>query len=663
MTTFSGLRVRRHLSTRSRRRWTGVVAVLVASAVLAACGTGGGSASGSSGSGSKSTPASSGTTPKLASGGTAVNGGTVTFALPPQSLANFIFPFVAPGYQTNQNLLNMEEMLYRPLYWYGVGNSPTLNTSMSLAYPPVYENGDTKVIVKLKPWKWSNGESVTAKDVMFWMNMLHAEKSNYALYVAGFFPDDVKTVTTKGTNEVIFNLKSKVNPAWFTGNELTGVTPMPIAWDKTSLSAAAGSGGCSAPAYGTADAKCAAVWSFLATQNGYDLKDPKAASGELAKYATNPLWKVVDGPWVLTEYQTSGYSVYKPNESYSGPNKPKVAAFVEEPFTTSTAEYNALVNGSVTVGYLPFSDVTDPAPSPGLAGTNDQSISSDYDLLPVYNWGFSSFGFNYNSSGDGGNAGKIFNQLYVRQAMQYLVDEPLYINKIFKNYAVPDYGPVPIFPKNQYASAGESDDPYPYNPAKAKALLSSHGWTIKPGGIDTCADAAKCGVPAGSALNFNFVYSAGNPTLTSLVDAEQSSWASLGIKVTPRTESEAVEVDSTSPCNPGPSCTWEMGDPQLPNWTYQPTYYPSGELLYYSKAAFASGYANPTVDTDILRTLSSSSPSAFATYQTAISSQVASIWEPTPAGSLAEVSTKIRGVTAGSLNYDFDPETWYFVKS
>ena len=42
--------------------------------------------------------------------------------------------------------------------------------------------------INLKPYKWSNGETVTAQNVMFWMNMLHSEKANWAGYCAGHPP-------------------------------------------------------------------------------------------------------------------------------------------------------------------------------------------------------------------------------------------------------------------------------------------------------------------------------------------------------------------------------------------------------------------------------------------------------------------------------------------
>ena len=58
-------------------------------------------------------------------------------------------------------------MMYRPLYWFGVGNSASLNPGLSVAQVPVYSNGGKTVTIKMKDYKWSNGESVDAQDVVF----------------------------------------------------------------------------------------------------------------------------------------------------------------------------------------------------------------------------------------------------------------------------------------------------------------------------------------------------------------------------------------------------------------------------------------------------------------------------------------------------------------
>ena len=73
-----------------------------------------------------------------------------------------------------------------------------------------------------------------------------------------------------------------------------------------------------------------------------------------------------------------------------------------------------------------------------------------------------------------------------------LVDQPLYDEKIYKNYVVPTYGPIPVFPKNSFATSFEAQNPYPYDPGKAIALLTSHGWPVEPKGVTSCIDAEKC---------------------------------------------------------------------------------------------------------------------------------------------------------------------------
>jgi peptide/nickel transport system substrate-binding protein len=116
---------------------------------------------------------------------------------------------------------------------------------------------------------------------------------------------------------------------------------------------------------------------------------------------------------------------------------------------------------------------------------------------------------NFNSTANNGTAGKVFAQTYYRQAFQSLVDQPLYIKKVFKGYAVPTYGPVPVTPTNSFASSFEKENPFPYSPSKAKSLLSSHGWKIVPNGTDTCIKAGtasnECGagIPAGTPLSFD----------------------------------------------------------------------------------------------------------------------------------------------------------------
>jgi ABC-type transport system substrate-binding protein len=72
----------------------------------------------------------------------------------------------------------------------------------------------------------------------------------------------------------------------------------------------------------------------------------------------------------------------------------------------------------------------------------------------------------------------IFQDVKVRQAMNYAVDKDAIVKNLFAGYATTIDSPVaPTLPG--YAKAGS----YPYNPDKAKQLLAEAGWTLGQGGI------------------------------------------------------------------------------------------------------------------------------------------------------------------------------------
>jgi hypothetical protein len=77
-------------------------------------------------------------------GGTKIAGGTATCALQPSSVPNYIFPFVSGTCSSTVNIEEFQYLMYRPLYWFGNGASPTLNTSLSLADAPVYNGLEPK---------------------------------------------------------------------------------------------------------------------------------------------------------------------------------------------------------------------------------------------------------------------------------------------------------------------------------------------------------------------------------------------------------------------------------------------------------------------------------------------------------------------------------------
>src|SRR5215472_2005990 len=150
---------------------------------------------------------SSGGAPPSSSGGTPTKGGTATIALPPSTTLNWIFPFYAI---TNASVYNSEQfqwLMYRPLYMFGnnTGNNVAINYPLSPANPPKYSNGGKTVVVDMKGWKWSDGSTVDANSVKFYMNMVEAEKANWYATSPGLLPDNVKSYTASG-NTITFQL-------------------------------------------------------------------------------------------------------------------------------------------------------------------------------------------------------------------------------------------------------------------------------------------------------------------------------------------------------------------------------------------------------------------------------------------------------------------------
>jgi peptide/nickel transport system substrate-binding protein len=601
----------------------------------------------------------------IPTGGTKVSGGTVRWAEPPGTPPTYIFPFMSPQNSSVDNISQFQYLMYRPLYMFGFpsNNKTTLNPTLSLASSPEYGSGDTTATIAMKSnYKWSNGESVTADDVLFFLNMLHAEapNSNWYDYVPGYIPDNIKSVSTSGSSALTITLTKAVDPTWFTYNQLSQVTPFPAAWDITASGGAPGSGACSTGTYGAAstDSACTKVYNYLS-----------GLANDPTTYASSPIWNIVDGPYTINSskggsFSTSGQVTMVPNSAYTGPQKATIT-LQQLPFTTDSSEFNALVGGNLDIGYLPQQDVSQNTTDPTAAGPNNSRLTNFY-LTPWVLFGFNYAVLKYESTGNNGNAGAEYKQLYIRQAMQSAVNQPEMISKFLKGYAVPTYGPVPVLPHNDLVDSFEQSNPYPYNTSHAKSLLTSHGWK-EENGIDTCVKAGsakgECGasIPKGAQLNFTMVYASGIQWQQQIMQVEQSAWNSIGIKTALESNTFPTVIQNyAAPCQSGSPCTTEEGW-WGGGWEYSPDYYPSGETLFFTNAGSNAGnYSNAKSDSLISAT--TNTETSLHSYEDYLAKQIPVIWEPNADYELSEVKNTIRGVAPQNPFANLFPEYWYYVK-
>lgn len=574
-------------------------------------------------------------------GGTPTKGGTVTFAENQSSgTINWILPLNSLAVDLPSNV-DFQYLQWEPLYWFGQRGSLTPDPSLSLAKPPVYSNGDTAVTITLKPAHWSDGTPITSRDVEFFINLARAYESSWSGFVAGEFPANVRSVQINSPSSLTLHLTKAYSPSWYTGSQLSDIVPLPQhAWDRTSSGGAVGN-------YDLTPAGAAKVLAFLLAQ----AKDTSA-------YTTNKVWQVVDGPWHLAEYRSDGYAALTPNAKYDIGKKPTIGKFVMQPFASDAAEANELSTGGLTYGYVPVSDLSASA----------RFTAAGYHLYPWPLLSISYIVLNFNNP----TVGPALKQLYVRQAMQSLIDQPAYLKSFLGQAGVPDYGPVPIEPPNPYATAAAHTNPYPYSPAHAVDLLRSHGWDVVPNGTTTCThpgtSSSECGagVAAGTKLQLSLQYVSGLPYLSNMMQSLKSAMSLAGITVSLSQGTEGQVVGTATACTGGPTCKWQAVQWGTPAWIWAAAY-PTGEQLFSTGAGVNAGsFSNPTVNADIaaLETAptAAATKAAWARYQTDVARLLPVLWLPNTVNQVSAISDKLEGATPqNSLGY-LAPSTWTLTK-
>lgn len=577
------------------------------------------------------------------------SGGTATFAEAPGTPPTYIFPLVSAAHSANSDITQFQPLMWLPLYWVGhpTSSAATVNYKLSLADPPSVSNRGKTLTMHLKHYVWSTGAPVTGRDVVFWMNLLLNEKTNYAGYAAGDWMTHVASYSAPSPQTFVLNMNLPYNLTYLIYTGLADITPMPQqAWDRTSASGAVGT-------YDVTASGAKDVYNYL-----------NSRSLALATWATTPLWQVVDGPWHLqpkTGFRVNGQVTMIPNKRYSGENKPKIKKFEELPFTSVTAEYDALRSGAVDYGYVPVTDV----------GTISTLKSQGFSIRPWYGWAISVIALNMANP----QYRAMFSQLYIRQAMQSMINQRVYIRTLLKGYGVPTYGPVPLVPRTPFLSARETKNPYPYSPKRAERLLSSHGWRIEPGKSDVCVRAGTterdcgAGVAAGSLLSIPLLYATGSPAVDDEIQVVRSTFAKVGIKLQLSPEPVGTVFGAITSCLGAQAVAHcPANSPALSNWG-SPSYFYVPDFFALATNAFecdgtsnVSDYCNREVDKLYAALSVEQNPAKELTdihaLESVLSSQLPALWFPESAYQISAISGSLRGVVSQDSTSHIYPETW-----
>lgn len=598
------------MTTSGKKRFAVLALAVAGVTALAACSstsTSSGSATPSSTSSSTTNlPGAFGSVPAEASG--TQHAGTITVAEPPSSAPTWILPIVTGAANSVYTVSMFDYQQWRPLYWLVNGVEPKETPAMSLANDPTWSNGDKTVTFTLKSnYKWSDGQPITSKDILFWWYemkaALKASPANWAYYTPGLgIPDEVASISAPDSSTIQMNLTKSVNPTWFQENELGAIQPMPShAWAKASASG---------PLLDfTQPANATAIYNYLSAQ-----------SKSVSTYASNPLWQIVDGPYKLSAFDaTSGALTLVPNASYGGPHANAVSTINFVSFTSDAAEFNAVKAGQIDVGYVPL--------------TNVPQVSS---LTGTYNeFGYTDFGWDYvayNFKDTTGNFNNIIDKLYVRQAIAHLEDQAGYIKAFFYGAGGEAYGPVPSIPVSPYTPSNALTAPYPFSASAASTLLKDNGWSIVPNGTDTCikpgTGAGECGsgIPAGQKLEWNVIYNTSPAVIGEQVQDLASEAKTIGMTMNLSSSNfNYMIVTYNDPSAPKTINKWAMEDfGGFTNSTYPTTF----GVFNSQGSSNLGGYSDPQADNLITASISSSNPSAVTSEAEYLTTQQPGLFQP-----------------------------------
>ncbi|MER7789743.1 peptide ABC transporter substrate-binding protein [Streptomyces sp. NPDC097640] len=569
-------------------------------------------------------------------GGTSSSGGhstdTINYALPANFTPNWILP-VGTASHLNTNNSSISQSLWEPLIAYdGSTGEVGWNKNNSLATAADFDKDGKSVTITLGDRHWSDGKPITSRDVEFWFNLIKANKADWANYSPGKAPDNWTSLKITDDTHFTITFDKAYNKQWMLANELSMIRPMPQhAWDKTGDSDAVSD-------LDRTPAGAKKVWKYL-----------NSAAKNISGYATDPLWKTVSGPYTLKSFSTAGRVELTANAKYDGGGKANIRHVNLLPFTTTDAEANALRAGTVDYGYINATDLSQEA----------SFKSKGYTVKPWAGWAITYMPYNFNNPA----MGAVFKQLYARQAIQMSVDQTSLSKVIFNGTAVPTYGPIPQGQASDFVSPEQKKNPYPFDTAKAKQLLTSHGWSEQNGTM-VCTDAGsgdnQCGsgVAKGTKFEMQVLSQSGSTVTDNMMSALQSSFSKTGIKFTIKTAPVNSVLSQSGQCKSGDSgCKWQLSFFGTAGSWYFPAY-PSGDSLFQTGGGSNFGsYSNPAVDKLIAQTTTSESPAAVQEYSAALAKDLPVIWLPEPDYQVSVVKNGLGGFAQDSLA-NFHPAMW-----
>lgn len=228
-------------------------------------------------------------------------------------------------------------------------------------------------------------------------------------------------------------------------------------------------------------------------------------STPIAKMKENPanLKPIGTGPYKFVEWQKDQYILLEANDKY----------FDEGPYIQQVV-IKFYKDDQVMLAALEKGDIDYMASVPGDDIDRLKAKYKDrFDFREVQSNGYSYIGLKQTNP--------LFSDKRVRQALMYGLNREQIVKDVLKGHGIVMNANIPPV---SWAYAGDSLNPYPYNPQLAKQLLDEAGWKVGPDGIR---------VKDGKRLSFKVLTSTGNKVNEAALLIAQQNWKDIGVEAIP----------------------------------------------------------------------------------------------------------------------------------
>ena len=357
---------------------------------------------------------------------------------------------------------------------------------------------------------------------MFFMNMLPRREGQLCGYVPGNIPDDVTNVTANSPTELTFTLTSPVNQYWFTLQRAVADHADAGRLGHHRRRRGARLGWLLGAAYGTADAACTAVYTFLSNAGRLQPDQPEGDQQLAVHLRHQPA--VAGGRRPVEAHRAStptGNVTFVPNPTYSGPIKPTHQEVHRAPvhvgLPPSSTRWSAATSTSATCRRP---DVTATHRQPAQGRAEQPPADGNFNLDAALHL-VASTTSRTTSTRPVTAATPARSSTSSTSARPSVPGRPAPVHQeaLQGLRRRRPTGRCPCYPANPYASTVREDQPLPLQPGQGQGLLTSHGWKVVPNGTDTCikpgtaTDECGAGIPAGTPLSLRRCSTpAGSPT-------------------------------------------------------------------------------------------------------------------------------------------------------